>query len=202
MQTFQTRLASIALVAACATAIGVKVLPLDSCDTSPLSLLGMLTLCAPVSILLFIAAVTVFTLRGYGDTKRAVALYGITLLTILGLRYGPTSQVMREWAFKLRQTEYEQVVELVRQGSIQPLDRNGYYALLPDKYRYLSNCGQGIQMYARSSLARVFFYASQEAFYVSGYLYASDGRPEIPHFHDLECQAMVRPNWYFCEHGD
>ena len=101
--------------------------------------------------------------------------------------------------FQLHQTEYNEVVQLVESGVIQP-DASGY-AELPFRYRALTRDGNTVRINQNEGVTRIFFYTRRHSSQnFTGYFYRSDNNP--PQAGEFEGRwryvDQERPYWFFC----
>lgn len=145
-----------------------------------------------------LASLLYLFLRGHRLRLAAVPLV-INVGTLIIVRLVPFETTWQELRFQWHWSSYNEVVNLVEQGAIQP-DEDGL-APLPARYRHLSQYEGKIQIERNDGVTGVFFfqsYHSPQNF--SGYLYRSDDiLPQAGKFsHRWRHVVQKRPRWFFC----
>ncbi|MCP4422860.1 MAG: chromate transporter [Chloroflexi bacterium] len=138
-------------------------------------------------------------LRARDSVKLASVPLIINVGTLLIVRFVPFGALWQEMRFQWHWASYNEVVQLVENGDIQP-DEQGY-AALPFRYRNLVRDGAVIRIDKSDGETRIFYYTkhiSPNNF--SGYYYRSDNNPPQPGDFDGRWRyvAQKRPYWFYC----
>ena len=110
-------------------------------------------------------------LKAGENVKIAAVPLVINVGTLLIIRFVPFGSLWQELRFQSNMLRYEEVVQLVESGALQP-DADGY-ATLPFRYRTLTNDGATIRIHTSDGVTRLFFYTNRHsAQNFSGYFYS------------------------------
>jgi len=133
---------------------------------------------------------------GQGSLLPATAPLLINVGTLIIVQGVPFAVLWEDVRFQSNLTAYEQVIDLVEAGDLQP-GADGY-AALPFGYRRLSADGR-ILIDSSAGVTRIFFFRTLSAAGQSGYLYRSDGAPPQSEFGGGWTAVWAkRPFWYYC----
>ena len=150
-------------------------------------------------VALIMGSLLYLVLQASCGLKLAAVPLIINVGTLLIVRFVPFDGLWQEMRFQWHWADYNNVVQLVENGSLQP-DEQGY-ALLPHRYRSLVRDGDAVRINTDDDVTRIFFYTkrqSPQSF--SGYLYRSDNNPPQPGDFDGRWRyvAQKRPHWFYC----
>ena len=153
-----------------------------------------------LGLVAFIFGSLLYLLLRAGDSLKVAAVpLVINVGTLLIVRFVPFGTLWQELRFQGNMIRYEEVVQLVESGALQP-DADGYVPL-PFRYRTLSDDGATIRMDTSDGVTRILFYTSRHAAQnFSGYFYSSDNNP--PHTGEFNGRwryvVQKRPYWFYC----
>ncbi|MBT2618503.1 hypothetical protein J7I96_24445 [Bacillus sp. ISL-78] len=125
--------------------------------------------------------------------------FTIQLLTILLWLFFPFTQVMLDLDFKLNKSERDDVVEMVKNGTLKPnVSYDSSLIQLPEKYDQLSKGGGEIVIEKNSDLVLFFTYRGILDNF-SGFVYSPNGKkPNQSDFDgDFKKIEKLDENWYF-----
>jgi hypothetical protein len=117
-------------------------------------------------------------------------------------------EAWQDFRFRSNLEAYRDIVQLVESGEIQP-DEHGF-ALLPEEYRHLSDCGGEIMIDSHNGVLRVFFFTYRDIYDdFAGYLYRSDNKvPQSDDFPNRPTPVRswqwfreVEPHWFYCSNA-
>lgn len=153
-----------------------------------------------LGLVAFIFGSVLYLLLKAGDSVKVAAVpLVINLGTFLIIRFVPFGGLWQELRFQGNMLRYEEVVQLVENGALSP-DADGY-AVLPFRYRTLTNDGTTIRVDTNGDVTRIFFYTSRHAEQnFSGYFYSSDNNPPQTGEFNGRWRYVVqkRPYWFYC----
>ncbi len=144
---------------------------------------------------IFITVKTIINLFKNKDWKP----FTIQLLTILLWLFFPFTQVMLDLDFKLNKSEREEVVEMVKNGTLQPnVSYNSSLIQLPEKYDQLSKGGGEIVIEKNGDMVLFFTYRGILDNF-SGVVYSpNDRKPKQSDFDgDFKQIEKLDGDWYF-----
>ncbi len=133
--------------------------------------------------------------RGVGT---AILPLFINFSTFIIISFVPFGALWQELQFQWRWQAYNQVVDLVGSGAIQP-DAAGVITL-PWQYDQLSSSGEALVTQAGEVTRILFFTHRSSPHSYTGYLYSSDNRPPATGDFGGRWQTLVqkRPYWFYC----
>ncbi len=153
-----------------------------------------------LGLIAFIFGSLLYLLLKAGENLKVAAVpLVINIGTLLIVRFVPFGNLWQELRFQGNMIRYEEVVELVKSGALQP-DADGYVAL-PFRYRTLTNDGDTVRIDNGDGVTRIFFYTSRHASQnFSGYFYSSDNNPPQTGEFNGRWRYVVqkRPYWFYC----
>jgi hypothetical protein len=164
-------------------------------------------------ILVILVVISGFHLRrsqAASNQRRAWLPLAINVGTLLTVATGFTMQIERtydEFKFQRNQNSYQEIVRLVGEGRIR--SNPDSFALLPQEYQFLSECGGEIMIDTSGGVTRVFFFTYRDMFDdFAGYEYRSDNQPpqrddfsERPNaLRGCGLIEQKRPFWFYCHH--
>jgi hypothetical protein len=153
-----------------------------------------------LGLVAFIFGSLLYLLLKAGENLKVAAVpLVINIGTLLIVRFVPFGNLWQELRFQGNMIRYEEVVELVESGALQP-DTDGYVAL-PFRYRTLTDDGDTVRIDTGDGVTRIFFYTSRQSPQnFSGYFYSSDNNPPQTGEFNGRWRYVVqkRPYWFYC----
>lgn len=153
-----------------------------------------------LGLVAFIFGSLLYLLLKAGDSLKVAAVpLVINVGTLLIVRFVPFGSLWQEMCFQSNMLRYEEVIQLVENGVFAP-DAAGY-AILPFRYRSLSDDGRTIRIETSDEATRIFFYTNRQTDKnFSGYFYSADNNPPQTGQFDGRWRYVVqkRPNWFYC----
>ncbi len=162
-------------------------------------LIGPFLLCSWIILAILIILSLVYLLRQIRiHPKQAFIPLVINVTTILILLFVPFTNFWLAFEFRLNKSDYDKVVEMVKNEEIQP-DNFGI-AKLPSEYAHVSQGGD-ILIEKGDGVTSVFFFTFIGVLdNFSGFMYRSNDMPPPEGYMGGDWFQIKRkePNWFFC----